>query len=83
MELTSLASREPCMGHMVQVVAWVFRHTGVDTFVVPPHRRNVAAERVYEKAGFRLLSMSLSYPGHRVMLLRREQFETHADVEAA
>jgi RimJ/RimL family protein N-acetyltransferase len=59
---------------MRQVVDWVFRHTDVDIFAVPPHRLNPAAGRVYEKAGFRWFAGSLSYRGHRVMTLSREQF---------
>ena len=59
---------------MREVVAWVFRQTDVDIFVVPPHRLNPAAGRVYEKAGFRRFLGSLSYRGHRVMTLSREQF---------
>ena len=58
---------------MRQVVAWVFRHTDVDIFIVPPHRLNPAAGRVYEKVGFRWFPGSLSYRGHQVMTLNREQ----------
>lgn len=59
---------------MRQVVAWVFQHTEVDTFVVPPHRRNPAAARVYEKAGFCWYSRTYSYYGHHLMTLSRAQF---------
>ena len=37
---------------MRKVVEWVFTQTDCELFVVPPHRRNPAAERVYDKAGF-------------------------------
>ena len=60
---------------MPMVVAWVFQHTDVDIVVVPPHRRNPAAGRVYEKAGFQWTYPSFSYRGHRVMTVSREQFE--------
>lgn len=59
---------------MRQVVAWVFENTTVRHFVVPPHRRNPAAERVYEKAGFRWYPGTLSRRSHRIMSLSREQF---------
>lgn len=59
---------------MRQVIAWVFENTAVQHFVVPPHRRNPEAGRVYEKAGFRWFPSTLSRKGHRIMSLSREQF---------
>lgn len=59
---------------MCQVVAWVFENTTVHHFVVPPHRRNPAAGRIYEKAGFRWFPGTLSRRSHRIMALSREQF---------
>ncbi len=59
---------------MRQVVEWVFENTTAQHFVVPPHRRNPAAGRVYEKAGFRWFPGTLSRKGHRIMSLSREQF---------
>jgi len=36
---------------MQQVVEWLFGNTICSLLLVPPHRRNPAAQRVYEKAG--------------------------------
>ena len=60
---------------MRQVVEWVFRHTSCALFVVPPHRHNPAAERVYEKAGFVRFRGMRSWRNHRIMELTRERFE--------
>lgn len=56
---------------MQAVVRWVFHRTRCGLFVVPPHLRNPAAQRVYEKAGFKLYSGMRSAYGHRLMELRR------------
>lgn len=37
---------------MKAIAQYVFTETEADTLLVPPHRDNVAAIRVYEKAGF-------------------------------
>jgi RimJ/RimL family protein N-acetyltransferase len=60
---------------MQRVVEWVFRHTGTELFVVPPHRHNPAAERVYDKAGFVRFAGMRSWRNHRIMELTREKFE--------
>jgi RimJ/RimL family protein N-acetyltransferase len=60
---------------MLQVVHWVFRRTKCELFIVPPHERNRAALRVYEKAGFRPVAETSKEPGHRVMELSREQYQ--------
>jgi RimJ/RimL family protein N-acetyltransferase len=57
---------------MRQVVAWLFRHTASELLMVPPHRHNPAAERVYEKAGFVLFRGMRSWRNHKVMELWRE-----------
>lgn len=63
---------------MQRVVDWVFRHTGVELFVVPPNRHNPAAERVYEKAGFVRFTGMRTWHNHRIMELTRQSFEaTH------
>jgi RimJ/RimL family protein N-acetyltransferase len=59
---------------MRQVVEWVFRRTKCGLFIVPPHERNRAAARVYEKAGFRPAAATMKEHGHRVMELRREWY---------
>jgi RimJ/RimL family protein N-acetyltransferase len=59
---------------MRRVVAWLFDHTGCSMLVVPPHRKNPAAERVYEKAGFRLYTGMRSWYNHKVMELERERW---------
>ena len=60
---------------MRRVVEWVFGHTSCALFVVPPHRHNPAAERVYEKAGFVRFTGMRSWRNHRIMELTRERFE--------
>jgi RimJ/RimL family protein N-acetyltransferase len=60
---------------MQSVVEWVFGHTACALFVVPPHRHNPAAERVYEKAGFVRFTGMRSWHNHRIMELTRERFE--------
>lgn len=56
---------------MQAVVRWVFRRTRCELFVVPPHKKNPAAQRVYEKAGFKVYTGMRSAYGHRLMELRR------------
>ena len=60
---------------MRKVARWVFLRTPCDLFIVPPHRRNPAAQRVYEKAGFVLHPATESAKRHRVMELSRRGFE--------
>lgn len=60
---------------MQQVVEWAFTHTSCELFVVPPHRHNPAAERVYEKAGFLLFTGMRSWRNHKIMELTREKFK--------
>ena len=59
---------------MRQVVEWLFRNTACSMLVVPPHRKNPAAQRVYERAGFVLYAGMRSWRNHRVMELRRDQY---------
>ena len=59
---------------MQRVVDWVFRNTAVELFVVPPHRHNPAAERVYEKASFVRFTGMRSWHNHRIMELTRQSF---------
>jgi RimJ/RimL family protein N-acetyltransferase len=61
---------------MQKVVRWLFIRTSCDAVIVPPHRRNAPAERVYAKSGFRLYRPMESERGHRVMELSRNEFET-------
>ncbi|MBK8906322.1 MAG: GNAT family N-acetyltransferase [Anaerolineaceae bacterium] len=56
------------------VVDWLFDHTPASLLIVPPHRKNPAAERVYEKAGFVLFPGMKSWYGHKVMELDRERY---------
>jgi RimJ/RimL family protein N-acetyltransferase len=60
---------------MMKVVRWLFRWTSCDLIIVPPHRRNQAANRVYEKSGFVLYPPMERDRGHRVMELTRKRFE--------
>ena len=59
---------------MIKVTDWVFRRTSCRLLIVPPHRSNRAAERVYEKAGFVLFEKMRPDPGHRVMELTRSRY---------
>lgn len=56
------------------VVAYMFKRAACDLLIVPPHLKNPAATRVYEKAGFVLYKGMRSAWGHRVMELRRARF---------
>jgi RimJ/RimL family protein N-acetyltransferase len=60
---------------MQQVVRWLFTRTGCQLCVVPPHRLNPAAQRVYEKAGFVLFTGMRSWRNHQIMELSRDRFE--------
>jgi RimJ/RimL family protein N-acetyltransferase len=60
---------------MQRVVNWLFTNTACDLLLVPPHRKNPAAERVYEKARFELFRGMRSWHGHKVMELSREKYE--------
>ena len=59
---------------MRQIVQFVFTRTTCQLFVVPPNRRNPAAMRVYEKAGFVLFTGMRSWRNHKIMELSRERF---------
>jgi len=61
---------------MQRVVAWLFGNTTCSLLVVPPHRENPAAQRVYEKSGFALYAGMRSWQNHKVMELSRERYET-------
>lgn len=61
---------------MRRVVAWLFANTTCSLLIVPPHRKNPAAERVYQKAGFELYAGMRSWQNHKVMELSRERYET-------
>lgn len=60
---------------MCLVVQFVFTKTNCELFVVPPHRLNPAACRVYEKAGFILFTSMQSWRNHKIMELSQEQYE--------
>ena len=60
---------------MQQVVSWLFANTQCDILVVPPHRKNPAAQRVYEKAGFELFTGMRSWRNHKIMELSRQGYE--------
>jgi len=55
------------------VTAFVFEQTSCELFVVPPHRDNPAAARVYEKAYFRHTGV-YAWPGHEIMEMSREAY---------
>ncbi len=49
--------------------------TRADMVVVPPNKKNPAAVRVYEKAGFRRARPLSIHHGHFIMELKRSRFE--------
>ncbi|MHA2232600.1 MAG: GNAT family N-acetyltransferase [Candidatus Hodarchaeales archaeon] len=59
---------------MQLVVLSVFTHTTCELFVVPPHRLNPAAIRVYEKAGFVFFPGMRSWRNHKIMELTKARF---------
>jgi RimJ/RimL family protein N-acetyltransferase len=63
---------------MWRVVDWLFSNTNCSLLMAPPHRKNPAAERVYEKAGFVLWRGMRSWRNHKVMELSRERYEGFA-----
>lgn len=60
---------------MRQVVKWLFSNTGCEVLIVPPHRKNPAATRMYDKAGFEMFTGMRSWRNHKVMELWRERYE--------
>jgi len=42
---------------------------------VPPNRKNPAAFRVYQKAGFELFTGMRSYRNHQIMEMTRARYE--------
>jgi RimJ/RimL family protein N-acetyltransferase len=59
---------------MRQVVRFVFTMTTCELFVVPPNRKNPAAYRVYEKAGFVLFTGMKSWRNHKIMEMTKERY---------
>jgi len=65
---------------MRQVVRYVFTATICELFVVPPNRKNPAAYRVYEKAGFKLFTGMRSWRNHQIMEMSKEMYrESYGD----
>jgi RimJ/RimL family protein N-acetyltransferase len=57
------------------VVRFVFTETTSELFVVPPHRKNPAAFRVYEKAGFVLFEGMRSWRNHKIMEMSKAMYQ--------
>jgi RimJ/RimL family protein N-acetyltransferase len=55
---------------MRMIVEQIFTKTSCELLVVPPHKDNPAASRVYEKAGFVHTGIG-AWPGHTIMELSR------------
>jgi RimJ/RimL family protein N-acetyltransferase len=60
---------------MRQVVRYAFSETACELFVVPPHRKNPATYRVYEKAGFVLFTGMRSWRNHRIMEMWKAMYQ--------
>jgi len=58
---------------MREVVKYLFAKTPLDIILVPPHRENIAAIRVYEKSGFRK-TKGIYWFDHFIMEMSREDF---------
>ncbi len=55
------------------IVQYVFTKTSVDIFLVPPHRDNVPAIKVYEKAGFKK-TKGIWYRYHMIYEMTKKDF---------
>lgn len=60
---------------MQLVVLSVFTHTNCVLLVVPPHRLNLAAIRIYEKVGFVSFPGMRSWQNHKIMELTKARFK--------
>jgi len=58
---------------MREVVRYLFTNTPLEVILVPPHRENIAAMRVYEKSGFRK-TKGIYWFDHFIMEITRENF---------
>jgi len=58
---------------MREVVKYLFTKTPLDVILVPPHRENIAAIKVYEKSGFRR-TKGIYWFDHFVMETTRQNF---------
>jgi len=58
---------------MKAIVKYVFTKTRTDIFLVPPHKDNIPAIRVYEKAGFKK-TKGLWYRYHYIYEMKKENY---------
>ncbi|UCG01198.1 MAG: GNAT family N-acetyltransferase [Candidatus Heimdallarchaeota archaeon] len=56
------------------VIRFVFTKTSCELFVVPPHRLNPAASRVYDKVGFIPFTGMRSWRNHKIMEMTRKRY---------
>jgi RimJ/RimL family protein N-acetyltransferase len=59
---------------MRRVLKVAFQEVGCHLFVVPPHRKNPAALRLYEKVGFVPFRAMRSWHNHKVMEMTAERY---------
>lgn len=59
---------------MKAVLRFVFNQTQADLFLVPPHKDNIPAIRVYEKAGFKR-TKGIWYRYHMVFEMSKKEFD--------
>lgn len=59
---------------MKAIAQYVFTETDADLFLVPPHRDNVPAIKVYEKAGFKK-TKGIWYGYHMIYKMNKKDFE--------
>jgi len=58
---------------MREVVRYLFTNTPLDVILVPPHRENIAAIKVYEKSGFKR-TKGIYWFDHFIMEATRKDF---------
>ena len=58
---------------MKAIVQYVFTKTSADIFLVPPHRDNMPAIKVYQKAGFKK-TKGIWYRYHMIYEMTKENF---------
>lgn len=58
-----------------EVVKFAFDNTDCDKFIVPPHKENLGAIRVYEKSGFEKLKDLYDDDDRILMKMTRERFK--------
>ena len=59
---------------MQEVIHFAFERGGCGIFLVPPHKNNIAAIRVYGKTGFNKITEKPPWANHILMIFTRKNF---------